>query len=126
MTTTIPVALSHIVDAVDAHVVGQQSVPRVDIANLVVALSELSQRTLPTGSPVTGALTPLIAPIQALLGGADASDQLTTTLVKLSDLRRDLAPLMDSWIASSQMLPQETRDLDDELVRVIAMTRRLL
>lgn len=124
--TTIPAVLGDIVDVVDARVKRQQDVPRVDIANLVVALSDMSTLSLPADSPVGGKLTPLIALIEDLINGADPYSQLTKTLMALSGLRRDLKPLMQTWISTSQMLPQETRDLDDELVRIVAMTRRLL
>jgi hypothetical protein len=124
--SSISSTLSDIVDAVDARVKAQQSVPRLDMANLVVALNELKERPLPAGSPVASTVTPLIAPIKALLSGGDPAKQLTATLVALTALRRQLAPVMQTWIAASLMLPQETLNLDDELVRVIAMTRRLL
>jgi hypothetical protein len=121
-------ALATIVDYVDDEVTAPRSALRLDLANLIVALDELDNWPLPAGSPVASQVHPLIDPIKGLLDGADPSDQLATTLLTVSELRRQLAPLMQTWIAASPplMLPQETLNLDDALVRVIAMTRRLL
>lgn len=118
--------MQDILDAVDNQVINQQSVPRQDVANLMVALSDLAETPLPAGSPVKGQVTPLIAPLDNLLSGAEPSQQLAQILLTLSKLRRDLVPLQQQWLANAQLLAQESVNLENRITSVIALTRRLL
>ena len=53
-------ALANIIDNVDGEVTAPRSALKLDLANLVVALDELNNWSLPAGSPVTGLVKPLI------------------------------------------------------------------